>query len=435
MTRAVARTLSRLAAPALLACFAAVACGGEPPPARGRVLLVGIDGASPRVVEPLLAAGRLPNLARVARDGVSGRLRSRVPLASPRIWNTIATGKLPEKHGIEWFVREDEGHTRLLLSSDRKVHALWNIASGAGLRVGVVNFWNTYPPERIDGVMVSDHLLASELETRRTLGMAESAPAGPLVYPLDWRERVEALLDSDARVVPLGEPLADHEALPGWIFSREFVFGPSTRDDEALTRIALAIESETHPALLLCLLPGIDRVSHFLWGGLEAADLYPPALRPSASERVAMVKALEAYYVFTDALIGALVARFGPEDLVIVVSDHGFEAGTPLDYLTGKHEGPAAAEGVIFARGRGIPAGGETGPIGIEDLTPTILAWLGLPVALDMDGHPAAFALTGAVATLPTYDSAPVERLALSPSGAEDEIVDRLRELGYLEQR
>jgi len=433
--RAAARTLLRLAAPLLLSSVAAAGCGEEAPRARGRVLLVGIDGASPRVIEPLLAAGRLPNLAGMARDGVSGRLRSRLPLASPRIWNTIATGKLPEKHGIEWFVREEDGRTRLLLSTDRKVHALWNIASDAGLRVGVVNFWNTYPPERIDGVMVSDHLLAAELETRRALGRAEPAPAGPLVHPLAWRERIEALLGSKQRVVPLADPLASRAALPAWIFSRELHFGPSTRDDEALVRIALAIESEIHPSLLLCLLPGIDRVSHFLWGGLEPAELYPPSLRPSASERAAMVTALEAYYVFTDALIGALLARFGPDDLAIVVSDHGFEAGTPLDYLTGMHEGPAAAQGVFFARGRGIPAGGSAGPIGIEDLTPTILAWLGLAVALDMDGHPAPFVETGAVATVPTYDTTPVDRLALSPSGAEEEIVDHLRELGYLEER
>ena len=86
------RARPRLAALAL--ALAALACGGEH--RHGRVLLVGIDGASPRLVEPLLAAGRLPNLARIAREGVWGRLQSHLPLASPRIWNTIATGKAPE---------------------------------------------------------------------------------------------------------------------------------------------------------------------------------------------------------------------------------------------------------------------------------------------------------------------------------------------------
>ncbi len=124
----------------------------------GRVLLVGIDGASLRIIRPLLAQGRLPHLAELARRGVSGALRSHRPLYSPRIWNSIATGKMPEKHGIEGFTfHDDAGKQQLYLSVHRKAHALWNIASKAGMRVAVVNWWNTYPPEVVNGVMVSDH--------------------------------------------------------------------------------------------------------------------------------------------------------------------------------------------------------------------------------------------------------------------------------------
>lgn len=397
------------------------------------MLIVGIDGASPRVTEPLLAAGRLPNLAAIARDGVSGRLRSRLPLASPRIWNTITTGKRPEKHGISWFTREEEGRTELLLSTDRTTHALWNIASDAGLRVGVVNFWNTYPPAIVDGIVVSDHLLPSEVETRIQLTGAADAPSGPTVYPGTWRARALELSAGGARIVEGPDPLADlasRVALPNASSYRLFA---NPRRDEGLARIALAIEDEIHPSLLMCLLPGIDRVSHLLWGGLEPPERYPPELRRTPDERAAMAEALEAYYVFTDALIGALAARFGPGDLVVVVSDHGFEAGSPLEFLTGAHNSSAAADGVLFARGPGIPAGQPAGPIGIADVTPTVLAWLGLPVAEDMDGRPAAFLSDPTVATIPTYDTAAVERLPLASSGAEAEILDQLRELGYLE--
>ena len=101
----------------------------------------------------------------------------------PRIWNTIATGKVPEKHGITSFARKNQDESHLFLSTDRKVHALWNIASEAGMTVGVVNWWNTYPPARIDGVMVSDHILATEIEGRRKMMGAESVPTGALVFP------------------------------------------------------------------------------------------------------------------------------------------------------------------------------------------------------------------------------------------------------------
>jgi len=421
-----------LALPLLLA-LAPAACGGRSGRAPGRVLLVGIDGASPRLIAPLLAAGRLPHLAEIARQGVWGRLRARLPLASPRIWNTIATGKQPEKHGIRSFVRREGDRLELLLSSDRKTHALWNIASDAGLTVGVVNFWNTYPPELIDGVMVSDHLLAAEVEGRRVLAHAGEAPPGPVIYPEEWQPRVAALVASGERVVRDADPFAGNRALPRWIFLRGNPLSARFAEDEVLARIALEIDAEIRPALLMLLLPGIDRVSHLLWGGLEPAELYPPALRPSASERTALVAALEAYYVYTDALIGALLARFGPDDLVLVLSDHGFEAGVGLDFLTGVHQSEAAAEGVIFARGRGIPAGGPAGPVAVEDVTPTVLAWLGLPAADDMDGRPAAFLVAPSAGTVASYDGAPVERLAPSPSGAEAAIVEQLRHLGYVE--
>jgi predicted AlkP superfamily phosphohydrolase/phosphomutase len=205
------------------------------------------------------------------------------------------------------------------------------------------------------------------------------------------------------------------------------------REDADYARIALEIEAAIHPDLLMLLLPGIDRVSHAIWAGVEPPELYPPYLRASPDERAALAAALEAYYVYTDALIGALVARFGPEDLVLVVSDHGFEAGVNLGFLTGAHHTEAAAQGVIFARGRGIAPGGVAGAVGVADVAPTVLAWLGLPVADDMDGHVAGFLAVREVPRIATWDTRPVERLPLGASGVEAEIVERLRELGYLD--
>jgi predicted AlkP superfamily phosphohydrolase/phosphomutase len=398
------------------------------------VLLVGIDGASLRVAQPMLVEGRLPHLAQLAREGVSGPLRSRLPLASPRIWNTIVTGKQPEKHGIRSFVRREGEHLELLLSSDRRTHALWNIASDAGLTSGVVNFWNTHPPERIDGVMVSDHLLASEVEGRRTLAHAAAAPRGPVVFPEAWQGRVAQLLAAGAEVVDVPDPFAGATGLPGWVVSKGNPLSKRFHEDEALAAIALAIEAELRPELLMVLLPGIDRVSHLIWAGVEPAERYAPPQRPTPSEHAAMRAALEAYYAYTDALVGALAARFGPDDLVIVLSDHGFEAGVRMGFLTGVHESEAAADGLLFARGPGIAAGRPAGPVAIEDVTPTVLAWLGLPLGLDMDGRPAAFLAAPPSGTVATWDTAPVERLALSRSGAEPELVERLRDLGYLEE-
>ena len=184
-------------------------------------------------------------------------------------------------------------------------------------------------------------------------------------------------------------------------------------------------------------LPGIDRVSHWLWGNLEPEDLYPPRLRPSAEEREAGVRALHDYYAYTDELIGVLLERFGADDLRIVVSDHGFEGGVFFETLTGQHESENAAEGVFYARGPSIlpdsDARGTDGPLSVDDVTPTILAWLGLPIGADMDGRPIAGQEIGEVRSIPTHDTTLIERVLVDESGAESEVKDRLRKLGYIE--
>ena len=91
-----------------------------------------------------------------------------------------------------------------------------------------------------------------------------------------------------------------------------------------------------------------------------------------------------------------------------------------------------AINGVFFARGRGIPRGGAVEGVSVYDVTPTILAWLGLPVARDMDGAVAAF-VGSAVEPIDTYDTQPVERISLAPSGADEVLIDQLRALGYIE--
>ena len=69
----------------------------------------------------------------------------------------------------------------------------------------------------------------------------------------------------------------------------------------------------------------------------------------------------------------------------------------------------------------------------MNDITPTVLAWLGLPIADDMDGRVAPFLAVTRPKTLPTYDGASIRRLTELDSGAEQAILEELRALGYVE--
>lgn len=421
--------LTRAGLAALLCLLATLACGGDGAE-RGRVLLIGIDGATFRIAGPLLEAGRLPNLGRLAAEGVSGPLRSLKPLHSPVIWNSVVTGKKGRKHGILGFARQDEqGELKLFLSSDRRTHALWNIASREGLEVGVVNFWNTYPTENVRGVMVSDHIVAREISGREELTGATAPMGGDIIHPVEQQGPLLGLLGIEPAVVPNENPFVGKPGLGLSQLSHFF------RTDGDLTRIALQIEDDSSPDLLMVLLPGIDRVSHFLWRNVEPPEAYPPELRPTDEQRTAGAAALDAYYEYTDALIGRLLERFGPDDLVIVLSDHGFEAGVGKFNLTGTHVSDAALHGVLFARGRDLKPGRPAATVSVLDITPTILAWWGLPLGEDMDGKPGVLLADDRAerSTIPTWDTEPIERASAEASGAEEDLLEHLRSLGYVE--
>ena len=107
---------------------------------RPKVLLIGWDAADWEHITPLLEEGLLPNLEQFINDGVMGNLATLEPVLSPMLWNSVATGKLPAKHGIHGFIEPDpvNGGVRPYTSTSRKVKALWNILTQSGLKSNVI---------------------------------------------------------------------------------------------------------------------------------------------------------------------------------------------------------------------------------------------------------------------------------------------------------
>ncbi|NUT53719.1 MAG: hypothetical protein HOV94_41480, partial [Saccharothrix sp.] len=127
---------------------------------RRRLVLVGLDGFSPRWLDRLLDDGRLPALASMRRDGATADLYSTLPATTPVAWASIATGAWPSTHGVEGFLVHRPGD-----ALDRRVSGcystrcaaepLWETATRAGLRSCVVKFPVSYPSDsatlRVDG--------------------------------------------------------------------------------------------------------------------------------------------------------------------------------------------------------------------------------------------------------------------------------------------
>jgi hypothetical protein len=87
-----------------------------------------------------------------------------------------------------------------------------------------------------------------------------------MVHPEGWRKRVLAIVAETGNPPQIANFFDGNEALPAWVKVDKLAV--DFDDDGRVTRLALAIEEELHPDLLMVLLPGIDRVSHWLWGNL-----------------------------------------------------------------------------------------------------------------------------------------------------------------------
>lgn len=144
-----------------------------------RVLIIGLDGATFDVLDPLMAEGRMPRLTAAIASGESGVLRSTVPPITPAAWTTFLTGKQPGSHGIIDFERYDVRTNKLRFNSTRcldHVRNLWQIVGEAGLKVGSVNVPMTYPPIPINGFLVS--------------GFETPGPDCDFVYPPELKSEI-----------------------------------------------------------------------------------------------------------------------------------------------------------------------------------------------------------------------------------------------------
>jgi predicted AlkP superfamily phosphohydrolase/phosphomutase len=122
-----------------------------------KIFIFGIDGATFDIILPMVESGRLPNLGRLIREGTCGPLQSTIHPITPAAWSSFATGKNPGKHGVFDFsspVRRTYGF-KLNNANDRRCESVWGLLSRQGKRVTVVNVPFTYPPEPVNGILIS----------------------------------------------------------------------------------------------------------------------------------------------------------------------------------------------------------------------------------------------------------------------------------------
>ena len=434
----------------------------ERPEIDAPVLVIGVDGFEWRVALPLLREGRMPQLEKLVNRGLAGQLTPLEPTLSPRLWATIATGKLPEDHGIEDFFKPATGEDAprfAYRSLDRRVKAFWNILSEWGLSSTTLGWWTTFPAEEVDGIMVANwsHDVA-KLEAERAAAAGETSG---LVHPIELEDQVTTLLERVEAELPqhvqsifgLGP-----ESMRGAWLQRWTQCDWAFRADAGAVAMLETFSNSGAPsdvtAVYLC---GTDIVGHRFWA---AHDPRAFGLDPEIPEVLVFGGVVEDYYVETDRMLGRILDAFSPETTVLLVSDHGMspialEEGARLSerqlaQYTGHHK--RGEPGIFVAAGPAIAAPAERVPAAqldpeslpvfgsVTDFCPTLLALVGIPFGEDMAGRPMEKVLDAGslqrrpLHSIPTHDD---EAWLRGRGGHEDveasaERIEQLENLGYL---
>ena len=165
-----------------------------------KLVIIGIDGGTFKIIDPLVEQGKLPNLEKLIKSGAKGILKSTYPPITAAAWVTFMTGKNPGKHGFfdfreykptEYTIsnipleRDAVGEgVSDLHSSHFHGQTIWDFLSDDGYEVNVVTVPVTYPPWKVNGRMVA--------------GYPSPDYDKPKTYPPEWGEEIGPIFNMSA---------------------------------------------------------------------------------------------------------------------------------------------------------------------------------------------------------------------------------------------
>lgn len=376
-----------------------------------RLRVLGVDGLDPRMAGQM--AAEMPALQRLLSSAARARLSVEPEQVPALVWTTVATGRGPAAHGIVSTGARRLAGMRTPVSLDeqgvvartlargadllrigravpptsvlRGVKAFWNVAADKGLRVGVVNWWATWPADAINGYVVSD---------RAYFKLEKDGPLEREVHPPEVFERLRPLAPRS------GDGAGEAER--------------ARRLDQFHFDAARELRAASAPDLEAVYLSGLDIVT-MLQLGETAADL------PTLDARLRTVR---AHYAWIDGLLGRWMESARPGEVLVLVADPG-----RLARRAGQAEGLLAIVG-------GPARAADLGTVSERDVAPTVLHLLGVPRSEELEGRVVEEAFS------PEFRAAqPVRRVASygrrvpsAPARSEFDraMLEELKSLGYV---
>jgi len=258
-------------------------------------LIIGLDGADWRILDPLINRGQLPTLKRLIDRGCRGILRSTIPPFSPPAWASMITGVNPGKHGVFDFTNIDKEYQIVTVPLMNRLKAMpfWRILNKNGISTGIVNLPILYPPEDVIGYLVC--------------GMVTPESAEIFSYP----QEISKIIGKPGENWLIGQRLSPGFSLEEFLLE---IKAKTIRQAELTLQLIEKFMTQT----LMVVFDGGDKAQHFFW---KYSDPSHPRYEQQANE--ALKSAISDYYINLDVHLGRILERFGESD-IIIVSDHGF---------------------------------------------------------------------------------------------------------------
>lgn len=284
-----------------------------------KVLLIGLDGATYNLIEPLVAEGVMPNLGRIMQNGARSVLRSTMHPLTPPAWATLMTGRTPGNHGVFDFIRvERDGEIptyTLATSADLKVPTIWQIVSDAGHRVTTLNYPTMFPVKKVNGVVIPGYVpwsyLGRAIYPRSAFQMLkEKGVFKARELSTDWQHERKAV-----------QGLSENQ-LDDWV---EFHIARERRWFEIL----MTLMDDQPSALTSVLFDGVDRIQHLCYHLIDPATRDDYQTEDAKRSRELVLQ----YFRDVDNYLAAMIDKAGPDAQVIIASDHGFtRSGSRIFY-------------------------------------------------------------------------------------------------------
>lgn len=267
------------------------------------LFVLGLDGATFSILDPLLEEGFLPNIKSLISEGAKGPLNTIIPPVTAPAWLALGTGLNPGKTGVFDYINRTDVQQNIwspISSANYRDKAIWDYLSREGFKVGIFNYPTLYPPPAINGFSVS--------------GISASGSQS-ICFPAELGPTLDQITDGFENILDLRNP--DYEKDISLFFTDiRRIFNKQKLAIQYLVR-------EKEWDFFFAVLSFTDWMQHVLWKYLDKDH---PLHDPSSSK--AVKSEFRKIWHEIDSFIGDIISTLPRNSIFIIVSDHG--AG-PLD--------------------------------------------------------------------------------------------------------